>query len=268
MKHIQLLIILFALIPWRLHAQQADTVRMRAYYIATFKHYTDQKNFMTEEKELVVGKERTDFYGRWEHLKQKEIDSLTKVNGSIEEVYRIRDKYPRTYESYAIYDNFPQPGKRTVTDKLFKSFYYEEDIVPIAWEVDPRDTTILDLPCLFATCHYGGRLWKVCFTTAIPVQAGPWKLRGLPGLIVYAQDDSGVFTFECIQIKPGDGTEVSTPSLSRKIKCTRQELDKLQMESASDPVEYAKKFGMTGPHLTRDGKPIVYPKQTPYFMEK
>ena len=40
-----------------------------------------------------------------------------------------------------------------------------------------------------ATTHFRGRDWKVWFSEEIPLPLGPWKLGGLPGLILAAHCD-------------------------------------------------------------------------------
>ena len=52
--------------------------------------------------------------------------------------------------------------------------------------------SIENLTCLMAKGSVRGRNYTVWFTPDIPVSAGPWKLWGLPGLIVDASSDDGV----------------------------------------------------------------------------
>ncbi len=262
-----LLLLFLSVFIMNTHGQNADSIRITAYYIAAFKNYTDQTNPITEERVLEIGNHHTAFYGRWQRRREEIVDSLDKANGSIQEMLRLISKYPTPRSLYAVYNNYPIQGKRTITDKIFKSFYYEENITPISWTILPRDTTILDIPCRFATCIYGNRKWTACFASSIPVQAGPWKLQGLPGLILYARDDSGIFSFECIEIKNGN-TIFHVPSLTKYIKSTRQELKSMKEESAADPLGFEKRrFGLPGKAYGSDGRPLIYKKRIPIFLE-
>lgn len=261
-----LLLLFFSIFVLNAHAQNTDSIRIMAYYIATFKNYTDQTNLLTEERVLEIGNHHTTFYGRWQKRREDIVDSLDKVNGSIQEMLRLISKYPTPRSLYAVYNNYPIQGKRTITDKIFKSFYYEEDITPISWTILSRDTTILDIPCRFATCTYGNRKWTACFASSIPVQAGPWKLHGLPGLILYARDDSGIFSFDCIEIKNGN-TIFHMPSLKKFIKSTKKELRSMKRENAADPLGFEKRLGLPGKAFGSDGKPLIYKKRIPVFLE-
>ena len=70
-------------------------------------------------------------------------------------------------------------------------FYYSEPYVLQNWEIVDSAKTILGYECVMATCDYRGREWSAWFTTDIPVQDGPWKLSGLPGLILEASESTG-----------------------------------------------------------------------------
>lgn len=252
-------------------AQQPDSIILRAYYIATLKQYADQQNLQTDEKVLDVSHNHTEFYSRWKKRRDEIVDSISqaKKNGaktSTNDLIKATSNIPRSQESYFIYDNYPKNGVRTVTDRLLKKFYYEENITPINWELASGDTTILDIPCLAAKCEYGGRKWTVYYASSIPIQEGPWKLKGLPGLILYAKEDTGVFSFECIGIKKGEGV-FEAPDLANYIKCTRKELNQMKSDNAADPSGFEKRFGLSGRAWGPDGKPIQYKKRTALFIE-
>lgn len=77
---------------------------------------------------------------------------------------------------------------------------YTEPVSDIEWSIIEDSTkTILGYECVMAQSDYHGRTWTVWFTTEIPVQGGPWKLRGLPGVILSA-DGGDNFHIEATEV--------------------------------------------------------------------
>ena len=52
-----------------------------------------------------------------------------------------------------------------------------------------------------ALCDFAGRKWTAWFTTDLPIQDGPYKFYGLPGLIVEIEDSKKQYTFELVSYK-------------------------------------------------------------------
>ncbi|HIR32843.1 MAG TPA: GLPGLI family protein, partial [Candidatus Coprenecus merdigallinarum] len=62
--------------------------------------------------------------------------------------------------------------------------------------------------CQRATGTFRGREWQVWFTYDIPYNYGPWKLGGLPGLILKAEDSSGTFVWEAVSLIRPEGCPI------------------------------------------------------------
>lgn len=100
-----------------------------------------------------------------------------------------------------IVKNYPD-GKITCADKICMDWFrYEEEMPQLKWELTDSTATILGYECQSATCDFRGRKWTAFYTEDIPVMDGPWKLSGLPGLIMKASDEGDQYIFECIGIK-------------------------------------------------------------------
>ncbi len=104
-------------------------------------------------------------------------------------------KLPRkTVTDYVI--KSAQDSTITVYDMLREEHvYYTEPFSEMVWEIGDSTKNILGYECVKATTDYHGRVWSVWFTPDIPIQDGPWKLRGLPGLILEATTGDGIGFF-------------------------------------------------------------------------
>lgn len=77
-----------------------------------------------------------------------------------------------------------------------KSEYFSEDFPePVQWNFTNDTKDILGFACAGATGTFRGRTYKVWFTNEIPFSYGPWKLNGLPGTILEAEDHDHYFHY-------------------------------------------------------------------------
>ena len=77
---------------------------------------------------------------------------------------------------------------------------YEEEAPELEWEMTGEHGTVASFDCQKAECDFRGRRWEAWFTPEIPVSEGPWKLKGLPGLVLYARDTTGQYSFEAVSV--------------------------------------------------------------------
>lgn len=64
------------------------------------------------------------------------------------------------------------------------------------WKISTEKAKIGSYNAQKATTEYGGRKWEAWFTSDIPLQDGPYKFHGLPGLIVKVEDDAKNYSWE------------------------------------------------------------------------
>ena len=94
-----------------------------------------------------------------------------------------------------VWTNYPE-GQVTVRDAIPPSIYEtQEQRKPIKWTLNDNTLTVAGYLCKTAVCQLHGRKWTVRYAEDIPTTAGPWKLCGLPGLIVEAVSDDGTHRF-------------------------------------------------------------------------
>ena len=100
-----------------------------------------------------------------------------------------------------VWVGYPE-GIVTVRDAI-PPYIYEtrEEKKSIKWTLSEDTLTVAGYLCKTATCQIHGRNWTVHFTEDIPVSAGPWKLCGLPGMILEADADGGILHFSIVSIQ-------------------------------------------------------------------
>lgn len=79
--------------------------------------------------------------------------------------------------------------------------YTDVAMKALDWAMHEETKEILGYVCKKATCTFRGRTWTAWYSMEVPVPDGPWKLCGLPGLIMQADDDKGHFSFACVGIE-------------------------------------------------------------------
>ena len=119
---------------------------------------------------------------------------------------------------YKVYD------KAGMTDR----FYYTEPLDMIDWNISDSTKNILGYECIMAETDYHGRHWTVWFSQEIPIQDGPWKLQGLPGLILEASEPSGQHIFTATGIENSKQEILPVYNPKQYDKSTR--IDMLKME--------------------------------------
>lgn len=77
---------------------------------------------------------------------------------------------------------------------------YPDDADEINWVVSADTMTIHSIFCQKATGSYGGRQWEAWFAPEIPINDGPYKFQGLPGLIIRISDAQRFFLFDMMSI--------------------------------------------------------------------
>lgn len=98
-----------------------------------------------------------------------------------------------------VYRDIAKNGMRVIQRMPFQKTYavsYTQLADTTQWVMCTETDSIGRYLCHKARKEYGDRTWTAWYAPAIPVDAGPWKLFGLPGLILRATDDTGSFVFD------------------------------------------------------------------------
>ncbi len=85
---------------------------------------------------------------------------------------------------------------------LSNPFTTIEPLATIKWTIFSNEKKIIsNISCIKAQATFRGRLYTAWFSLDIPISSGPWKLQGLPGLIIETYDEKKevIFRFNSIQ---------------------------------------------------------------------
>jgi GLPGLI family protein len=84
---------------------------------------------------------------------------------------------------------------------IFPKYLLKDNTYMVAWTITENYKEILGYKCQQAVGHYRGRDYTLYFTTAIPIQSGPKRFDGLPGLILEITSNEGAIHYKAIKIQ-------------------------------------------------------------------
>jgi GLPGLI family protein len=113
--------------------------------------------------------------------------------------------YPANYvkKSQVMQYNYFSGGKSYWVHNSVYQFYmgYAFDMPETKWTITDEKKVIGNVSCQKATGWVKGRLYDVWFAPSLPFSTGPWKLQGLPGLILDAYDQKKQVQFRFVSIE-------------------------------------------------------------------
>lgn len=208
-------------------SQNSDEATIQAVY--QFKHMRDTTRpgfFHREEMGLLVSKTSSYYYSvtgkrQQENLQAKAAEA--QATGSNE--VNIGVWKPTTNESLYSFQKDKELYK--LIHFQTNTYLIKEKVPALSWDIGKETKKINNYVCQSATAQYGGRKYTAWFTTDIPLRFGPWKLQGLPGLILEATDDKNEVQFECIAVNTGGHFgEIKLPE--KAINTTQQAFDRMR----------------------------------------
>lgn len=125
---------------------------------------------------------------------------------------------------------------------LLNDFFKLETKDEIIWKLSTETKKSANYTLQKATTKFGGRSWTAWFNTDINLNEGPYKFRGLPGLIFEITDDRKNFIFSLVksyQLKETYNTQdiLETFAGEKPILINQKTLLKKQLELFNDPLQ-------------------------------
>lgn len=123
----------------------------------------------------------------------------------------------------------------TTTEAIYPHRYItNEPLTKIDWTLSDDTLTVGGLLCHRATGELYGKQWTVWYSEEIPSSAGPWKLRGLPGLIVKAEEVEGIHCFTLYETK-NEVRDINTLGNPNYQKLSRKKLMEFKKKIFGNP---------------------------------
>ena len=155
-------------------------------------------NFTSDQMLLQIGANGLSKFSSYKNLT---VDSILMDMSHEQVMQAAMDGKLSNGEFMTIFKNYPQ-GRLTHTEKICMDWFrYEDEMPAFEWELTDSTDHVLGYECRRAKCTFRGREWTALYAEEIPIMDGPWKMHGLPGLIMKVSDETGHYKFECIGIK-------------------------------------------------------------------
>jgi hypothetical protein len=132
--------------------------------------------------------------------------------------------------------NFRSLEKNYYMDEEIFKYVIKDNLVKPEWIIFSDSAKMIEnYQCLMAKGYIRGRDYTAWFTPDIPVSAGPWKLWGLPGLIVSARSDDGKVDYTMTHFLQTD-LAVVEPDVEKTVspeefkKLFREDIEKIRKD--------------------------------------
>lgn len=228
-------------------------------YAAHKTNLRDGKTDLVNQYVLLANTTESKFYSPITEY----IDSLNSTSegkAKIKEISRAAfssgnlDDIPRQDGTYYVVKSLISNRLKHYENVGLEKFIYEEQIAQWSWEIGDSAKTVLGYECLVATADYHGRKWTVWFTPEIPVKNGPWKLDGLPGLILEAEAEGGQYRFIATGIQQTTKLIVPVYLADEYEHVTRLEYLRYHRAFLENPLgKINAQFGSTGTTISASG---------------
>jgi len=149
-----------------------------------------------------------------------------------------------------------------------RNYFSYKTIDKMDWKLENETKTSGQYTLQKATTDFGGRHWTAWFCKDVDISEGPYKFRGLPGLIFELNDSKENFIFKLVKsqkLKKTYDTSDFLESFSDKkaLEVDVATMQKLMLQFYNDPMQQVReKFETSEPGtISIAGKPITSKEQ-------
>ena len=170
---------------------------------------------------------------------------LVKQNKSNQEIMNAMLPYFTGSSSLIIFKNYPSNQISTIDRAyLTGTFLYTENTPVFDWKMQAGSATICGYVCKKATTSFRGRNYTAWYAPKIAHSDGPWKFRGLPGLILKVTDEKNEYSFECVAIEKSKNNEAIYYKDRDYFKTNRVQFNKTMKRAHEEPSVELENMGI------------------------
>ena len=243
------LILLFTLIGTLAVAQNKR-------FIYEYKFISDSTNVedvKTEMMFLDTTKEGSKYYSytvfNSDSIMKVDLQKQLAATGSI----NIKTDMRKGDVRYSVTKIYPE-YKTYLHKRLSMDAYKVEEDRKINWKISSEKEKVGEWNVQKAEADFAGRHWVAWFSTEIPIQDGPYKFHGLPGMIVKIEDKTGSHKLELKGIKNiSENLDINIFN-AKEIAINSKQFQKVIKEYENDPTKGIKQMQMGGATIVMTGK--------------
>lgn len=221
------IIFIFTLLFGLIYSQ--DSKDIVVFYNYSYKiDSTDNFNNYNDIMALVIrGKES--IYKSYNRIKRDSTVESNLKNG----IYEVNfAKMPKVHIFHQVYYN-NQKDSTKILDKIVNKEFSYEPKTKLNWVLGKEKKKIGDYDCQNAYCYIGKRKFTAWFTSSILLNDGPYRFKGLPGLILEVYDEKKYFHFNFVGLK---NFQIPLNFSIKAIEVSEEKFLKLRSDFFKDPV--------------------------------
>ena len=225
-------------------------------FIYEYKFIPDSTNLedlKTEMMFLDTTKDGSKYYSytvfNSDSIMKVDLEKQLAATGSI----NVKSDMQKGSVRYSVTKTYPD-YKINLHRRLGMDAYNISDDRKINWKISSEKEKIGEWNAQKAEADFAGRHWIAWFSTEIPIQDGPYKFRGLPGLIVKIEDKTGSHKMELKGIKNITGNVDINVFEVKEIAVNSKQFQKVLKEYENDPTKGIKQIQMGGTSIILTGK--------------
>lgn len=215
------------------------------FYEYTYHNDSTDVNKFNTETTVLLSNQKESFFCSYVKMKNDSILLSNVKKGNMVDFSTL----PKSRVNQKVYSDKSQ-NTILIYDKVVNAtFAYPEN--PVKWSLGNSRKKIGDFECQNAYCIINNRKFEAWFTISIPVNDGPYRFKGLPGLVVEVYDEKKLFHFVLSEIKK---EEISTELPKNKISTTSADFKNKRREFFNNPAEVSKVY--LGDRVKFDSKTV------------